>query len=77
MTISAITRYSDAPQLFQFNALVPEVSAERGRVTGLLLALPGCEELSGSEMLGQIVEPDFVLLAAPAPREEFTGRGAQ
>src|SRR5271168_3615884 len=35
----------------------------------------GC--CSGSEMLGQIVEPDFVLLAPPAPGDELAGRGAQ
>src|ERR1700719_3505750 len=28
-------------------------------------------------MLGQIIEPDFVLLAAPAPSDELAGRGAQ
>src|SRR4029077_3693255 len=30
-----------------------------------------------TEMFSQIVEPDFVLLAAPVPSNELAGRGAQ
>src|SRR5438309_8087927 len=33
--------------------------------------------LSRSEMLSQIVDPDFVLLAARAPGDELAGRSAQ